>query len=511
MVFECKQCFFLLMACLGVVSFLLNSSIVAILVYYRRRLLKSNDYRLLCSMIVADMLVGIFGILYGVLLYNDEEVLIYKIFAVIPMFSTMFASIASIAGMTVNRLIAVHMPLKYHSIMTSKRLSILFLVIWLIPFVVYAIQLSIYMTNASRLELRVRSVQTVGFFFLGSIALAIPNCFMYTAIRRQLRLIKAQTMLRINLQQVPDNEVEDCDSRSQQRNNGEVNDDEMTRNARAIDNAGFQNMGNDTYSGELETNETENKHRLVRINGRKMDTLSFHRDEHEVSSAFHCRGIVNISKESMPCPTKSTWLVTKGRLGLSDSKANGVINSMNIPERSKNCLAGNAGCCDVTNQTLAVICQDEGQEIPRADESRTDESRTNEGPPDTRNGKVNWIPQARLSNNKRVQLAKNATKAVGRFQIGRKKRAKARRESLNMAHMCILVVLAFIICWLPLSIYRLRYVIGMAPIVWFRRFALFLAASNSIVNPFIYLLKQKTLRRHIQIIICGRRVPITQR
>ena len=509
MVFECKKCFFLLMACLGVVSFILNSSIFAIMIYYRRRLLKSNDYKLLCSMIVADMLVGIFGILYGVLLYNEEETIIYKTFAVIPMFSTMFASIASIAGMTVNRMVAVHMPLKYHTIMTSKKLFILFIVIWLIPIAVYTIQLCVYKTNNWRFELQVRSIQTVGFFILGSIALGIPNCLMYIAIRRQLRLIRAQAMLKIKLQQFPDisrNQVYDCDSQSQQRDSVEVKDD-MTDSPRVIDNMGFQNMGNDTYSEMLETNETETKHenRVVKINGRKRDTSSLHGDRRAVKSVLQCRDKVNMSKESVVCSTKSTWSVTIGRLGLSDSKANGVISRANSPDNSNNCGSTNAGCCDVNNQPIAVICQDDGQEIPRTDD------RTNMGLPDKSTERMNWNPRAKSSNKTRILLAKNATRALGRLQLGWKKKAKARKENLRMAHMCILVVLAFIVCWLPLSVYRLRYVIGMEPIVWFRRFALFLAASNSLVNPFIYLLKQKTLRRHIQLIFCGRKAASNQR
>ena len=491
------------MASLGVVSFILNSSIFTIFIYYRRRLLKSNDYKLLCSMIVADMFVGIFCTLYGALLFSKEEALIYKVSAIIPMFSTMFASISSIAGITVNRMIAVHRPLRYYSIMTPRRLMMSFIFIWIVPIVVYIVQLVIYKTCTSRFELKVRSVLTVGFFLVGSIALGVSNCLLYIAIRRQIRLINAHTMLTMKLQQLHYNSKEEeheSESQCRQTNNKQSSKDRTNNYTSISDNIGFDS-GNTNRSNEIiETNDMDSKQAasVSKQDSSTRDAVCFNEGKDNTVSRFPFPIKTNKTKERELVYPSSSNLEAVYSLSQRVVDAKRLKSSADIPERSDNCGAPTMEVCTLTNHSLALVRPDSEQERQKTDEIRTKRL------PDNPTGKLRLDCNASAMDNKTVRLTKNMTKVVGRLQMDRKKRNKARRENLHMAHMCILVVLAFITCWLPLSIYRLRYVLGMEPIVWFRRFALFLAAGNSLVNPFIYLLKQRKLRKCIKMAVFAR-------
>jgi len=480
MVFECAKCFFLLMAFQGGASFLINLLVLILLIYYRQRLLKSNDYRFLCSMIVADMLVGIFGMLYGALLHTGQEAIVYKLSAIIPMFSMMFASIASIAGMTANRALAVYKPLQYHTVMTSKRLRMSFTVIWLVPISVYVIQSSIFVNCTKTFELKVRSVVTVVFFVLGSLALGVSNCLLYIAVRRQIRLIKAHTVLTAKLKQLPQfSRNVDFNSERLQTTNGLAKDAEKAVNCHVL---GFRNTTAADKDNDLHDTDTAENHapnNMVNISKNKRDIFLVHRNE-------------GTMKEAFPSPNETKKATKEQKIALrTQGRLNKVFSEdcFGISERSNACNVAKEERFGVTNESADVISRCNEKEIQETNENENKRPAEKE----VRKG------------SKQVQLAKNVSKAIGRFQIGRKNENKIRMENLYMAHMCILVVLAFILCWIPLSIYRLRYVLGKEPIVWFRRFALFLAASNSLVNPFIYLLKQKTLRRHIKMLICKRR------
>ena len=487
MIFECAKCFFLLMAFQGGASFLINLLILILLVYYKQRLLKSNDYRFLCSMIVADMLVGIFGILYGVLLHIGQEAIVYKLLAIIPMFSMMFASIASIAGMTANRALAVYKPLQYHTVMTSKRLRMSFTAIWLVPISVYVIQSSIFINCTKDFELKVRSILTAVFFVLGSLALGVSNCLLYIAVRRQIRLIKAHTVLTAKLKQLPAfSRNVDFNSESLQTNNGSAKDAKKAENYHVL---GFRNITIADKDNEMHDTgkaESQASNNVANLSQNKRDIFLVHRNE-------------GTAKEAFPFPNETRKTTKEHKIKIrtqanrpsTAGRPNKVFSEdcLGISERSNACNAAKEEWFAATNESA--------DEISKCNEKEVQENNENENKRpaeyETRKG------------SKQIQLAKNVSKAIGRFQVGRKNENKIRMENLYMAHMCILVVLAFIICWIPLSVYRMRYVLGMEPIVWFRRFALFLAASNSLVNPFIYLLKQKKLRSHIKMIICRRR------
>ncbi len=75
---------------------------------------------------------------------------------------------------------------------------------------------------------------------------------------------------------------------------------------------------------------------------------------------------------------------------------------------------------------------------------------------------------------------------------------KFRRE-LKAAKTCIIISLLFICCWVPLTSYRLCYSLGYElHIVWLRRTCLLFATLNSLLNPWVYLMKRSGFRAYIK-------------
>lgn len=581
----------------GLVSFLLNSSICTLFVYNRRKLLKSNDNKFLCSMTVADMFVGLFGMLYGVLLKNNV-IMVYKIAAIIPLFSTMFASIASITGITVNRFIAVNMPLQYHSIVTSKRLFVSFVVIWVIPIFVYACQVSIFMACTPSIELQVRSIMTVAFFAVGSLALSVPNCFMYVAVRRQVRMIKAHISLARQLRSLADavasersatrlecsRESEGLGKKGTEKKNKLTDENHKYETAAHTDGSHEQrrtgsldvlndvNVNND--AGHSNNGDREG---IQVIRPKPHSDASIQRSATDITIENATDGklflqqreakddkegteVDSDSENIKQCMTQSKvnvgflsdegctrWEAADeteakaGKItmnGLSSSQQ-GVTNSKigrwsvmvdsvrtidnKIPEDNAKRMKTNEivddepenthDSCTSTGQTIATIF-DESKEtttnwhLPQESNNQREKLkkivsvklRIREGSAsDEREESSNAHKKARM------RLAENVTSVVGRIQLRRRKSKQMQKDNMHNTLVCVLVVVAFVICWSPLSIYRLRFILGEEAIPWLRRFALFLAAFNSIVNPCIYLLKQKALRRRIKMVLCRRR------
>eukprot|EP00794_Sanderia_malayensis_P008449 gene8449-9351_t len=77
--------------------------------------------------------------------------------------------------------------------------------------------------------------------------------------------------------------------------------------------------------------------------------------------------------------------------------------------------------------------------------------------------------------------------------------AARERTEIKATTMCICIVALFTLCWTPLIVYRLHYVHNAKGfrLPWFRRLALCLASSNSLLNPCIYLLVRKDFRNYL--------------
>ena len=74
---------------------------------------------------------------------------------------------------------------------------------------------------------------------------------------------------------------------------------------------------------------------------------------------------------------------------------------------------------------------------------------------------------------------------------------KLRKSDLQASKECLYVVVVFIMCWLPLSTYRLAYSLGESlRNAHLRRAFLIFALTSSLINPWIYFFKKKQFRRY---------------
>ena len=104
---------------------LINFLVIVMFLWFRGRLLSSNDNKFLFSMTIADCLVGLFGITGGILEYLEEYRLvplhIMKLCGLLQVFGSFFLSILSFSILTTDRVIPVAYAILYNSIMTEFR------------------------------------------------------------------------------------------------------------------------------------------------------------------------------------------------------------------------------------------------------------------------------------------------------------------------------------------------------------------------------------------------------
>ena len=81
------------------------------------------------------------------------------------------------------------------------------------------------------------------------------------------------------------------------------------------------------------------------------------------------------------------------------------------------------------------------------------------------------------------------------------------RRDIKASTLCIWITVAFVVCWIPLTGYRLSYIMGRTnKIFWLRRLGLCLASANSLVNPIIYFMKRKDFQRYLKRMVSDKKI-----
>lgn len=187
---EQSKAFYWSLVGLGLSAFVINLLTVVVFVRFRKKLLESNHNRILCSMAVADALVGCFSTSLGALLLTKSPVIAYKLAGNIPLFSSMFVSVMSLTLLTSDRLMAVKKPFIFGS--TSYRRGILkcLVVIWVVPGLIIIEQSMVFFFTSKDTELMVRSVFVAVFFTCGAALLIVVNGMLFIGIREYISRIK---------------------------------------------------------------------------------------------------------------------------------------------------------------------------------------------------------------------------------------------------------------------------------------------------------------------------------
>ena len=181
---------------LNSLSFLLNLLIVTILICYRKkffpkqrrlRVMRTHN-KCLLSLAIADLLVGFFGTLTGILLKFVKNNLIFKLCGLIPLYGSMFISVFSLILLTIDRLVAVKCPFSYDSFMANSRVTTSIVFCWIIPLLTTISQMIIYVMYGLRLELKIRNAILSVVSLSGFVVLMISNFILIRRVKKQRQM-----------------------------------------------------------------------------------------------------------------------------------------------------------------------------------------------------------------------------------------------------------------------------------------------------------------------------------
>ena len=441
---------------INLASFLFNLLIVVIFVHYRerffqkqklsRRLRATNHNKFLLSMVVADALVGLFGTLTGILLkFSSDKKLIFKLCGLIPVYGSMFVSILSLVLLTIDRVIAIRYPFKYDSLMTNFRVTCSIALSWIIPFLGTVSLVIIYVTKGLNIELKVRNTFITFYSLTGFTVLVLANLVL-------IKKVKEQRARAITLKDTSHQLKADAIANAIGIEKRRASDPGILRDSNRnemIDSVYSTCFGEETsIASEAVEGASENKcprpmtmaylkrcdtskSITMKIKQFRRQTLSFPVLEQEASSRLNC--LSSLSK----IRSESTEILT-------------TYASQALPHKTRRpSISGDSTDDDLDSEYSLSTTTTQSQ----------------------------------------------STHAVTKRKTNLRKKFARKLRDRKITIMCICIVVAFFICWLPLVGYRLSYVAGRTKMVqWFGRLTQTLAMSNSLLNPFIYFLLRKDFR-----------------
>ena len=448
---------------LNSVSFIFNVVILIIFINYRKRFFPKqtllrrlqatrNHNKCLISMLVADILVGFFGTLTGILLKFVHSSIIYKLCGLIPLYGSMFVSTFALILLTMDRLFAVKYPFSYDSLMSNFRITLCIVLCWIIPIFTTISQMVIYVTEGSQLELKIRNTILTIVSLTGFVILLISNAILIKKVRQQSK--RSDTLV--------DNLVDNP------HHTGTIQQEKAMTDV--LESGKSRACVSEFKKQKLEVS-SDSSHSSVHRN--KINKLSFSSgiDERESEHSYgQSKTIAFIKRADNSIPI--TMPQSTGR--------NTSISPQDSPDQSRD-----------GKSVLPILSS-----LQQSNEQTTDIFKTNsqimayevsEGHRRDKARSLRFSHKNRISGNCVSLPATKEAKSKGKVE----KRIRDRKITM----MCICIVVAFLICWLPLAGYRFSYVIGRTTSVpWFRRLTQCLAVSNSLFNPFIYFLIRDDLR-----------------
>eukprot|EP00794_Sanderia_malayensis_P009752 gene9752-10749_t len=177
------------LAIINFLAFVLNFLILVMFIVHRRTLMHDNhnNNRILLAMSVANLLVGLTGTVAWILVGTDSYIWIYRTVGIIPMFSSIFATLIILCLLTFNQLVAVVYPLRYNAIITNGRVTASIISAFVFAALFCINESVVYFLKDAKFELQVRSVFLVAAFILGVLILTASNYKLYRAIQYQRR------------------------------------------------------------------------------------------------------------------------------------------------------------------------------------------------------------------------------------------------------------------------------------------------------------------------------------
>ena len=171
----------------NLMAIILNGMFVVLFIRFRRRLLRRNNNKLLLSMAVADVCVGITGTVTGSLFHTKQRKVIYKLCGILPLFCSMYTSIISLGIMSLDRLIAIKFSLRYHLLVFPTRIRKVIMWSWMVPITLTMINVLLIAMADFHIELKFRNVLLTIIVTTSFTVLFVTNRILYSSICEQQR------------------------------------------------------------------------------------------------------------------------------------------------------------------------------------------------------------------------------------------------------------------------------------------------------------------------------------
>ena len=531
-------------------TILLNSLILIMFVYFRKKLLASNHNRILFSMALGDTFVGVFGNNLGVTLLLKKKAIYYKLLGNIPLFSSIFVSVLSLILLTADRLVAMKRPYLYISSFYKKIVFRLILLTWIFPAIIIIQQSVIYVEIRGK-ELTVRSYFFTVFFIIGVVALIGLNAVLFYGLRAYARKLLLRNIKKSMSHE--NNTQETSFSKSSAAPNAQQIIEKRTDKLRSESRRDVTSDGNDIdqivlveihsvckegteISSEKNETKRDTQHATIwkearqqRRNAQNFDVdhqigIDIHRTwprvnrkKKKLARGKHPGVNIEVLEQGSPYVIKSENEAPKQNSGFSEKE-----NLEDFGERGKGPfqireIPPDQECAEYVRNENETPTQRNGKRqigrqkkyslkdskrkraskvCPEAVEKET----ANQDEEDSHSKKDESITiQQSLAIDKKSQFCENGFPPNrGASFVRQKKTQELRKTSL----VCILAVTVFILSWLPLAGYRLGFAIGITLMIpWLRRLALCLTIANSLLNPVIYLLVRKEFRLYLKKLI----------
>ena len=432
-------------------SFLLNLAIVLMFIRYRKRLFRqqkvsrrsraTNHNKFLLSMVMADLFVGFFGALTGVMLKFVGNPSICTLWSQIPLYGSLFVSVCSLVFLTLDRLYSIKYPFSYDSLMRSSRVTKLIVFSWIIPLVTTVFMMVIYVTSGPTLELKIRNALVSMVSLTALCVLAMVNYTLIQKVKEQRSRAATSADSEIQLKEVNGEKSAFGETGIRKRS---ASDPGISKRFKSHPTVEISPASETSFGSVIVEDCTEIVYKC-QINN-------------TVAIAGHCSSkVINLQTDMLRKHTLSLQfdktMQDKDSSSLKipgiDIKAIGTL-TRSVSLRSAASNASN----DLTIDIDSEYSFEEGAETTSQPVSRT------------------------------TKKTKRDLKLL----------RKLRERKITI--MCICNIVAFLICWLPLVGYRFSYVVGRTTeVYWLLRLTQCLVLSNSLLNPFIYFMVRKDFRK----------------
>ena len=178
-------------------SVILNSAVLYIFITCRKTLLNNSNNLLLFSMSFADFLVSVCGVVSSAAFISSYDKFVIWKLAIVLQMGSFLISMLSVSLMTADRMISVKCALRYNRIVTTAKIKIVLMIVWLLVSAITSMHILMYIFMSPEVELKVRSILESVIFVISGIILAVSNFLLHKEVKKKLKYDQIQNLVEI--------------------------------------------------------------------------------------------------------------------------------------------------------------------------------------------------------------------------------------------------------------------------------------------------------------------------